>query len=693
MPKNKKLTQLQKKLEEWSPGASKIIDLKKLKKANDVALQRVVASKLASSVPNVSLASDMVKTGTVPESLLDKITHEIRLSHTTASDIKNYGSRLLKPGNMNVATYCRALAEAFCDREAFEAYYNSFGNHVKKSFLHLAFDPYVFTDQIEELVERDKPKSHFNDYEYPLSFAIHYGYREIFFVPPYTKKRLQEYFASYQKPRVRLSPEDFFNSNELFTEEAGQELVANLPQIYLTLSNMDFFGREMGSPLLKVLLQRVDQVAKLSEFANGADFSVVTLKNDAGYPSPLLSYPDKNVKRMQNARTMLAFYFISLFVHQGMEAGMDKREFSKLLATPQDLIKRAVRIFFGKEDMKIYYRSGQMKGYAIQFDKKLLYPHATVYDYYDSLTSEKRNENFKRLFKLIKEYPPLEPVNFKDYIENLETKGLPELTPVGCDVDVACFYKLPDRFCSPVQCKDNIRIRDRQRYEALVHEPAYTNLFLVLASIGLFEITWNPCNAPEDIPDNGARWLNNLNFFCFGKIGHIRMTELGKYVFDLKDSLELKNVKKRLPVKLDERNLTIHVDKDDKPSQIFLAPYCTVLSHTLFRIDRIKFRNTCDTKTKVNDFFENMETLTEGELPQIWKDFRDKLLEGFVMLEEERNWLVFSLENMNSALVREIGKLSLQGLCVKMEGKRIAVRESEFPRFKASLEMAGFKVL
>ena len=46
------------------------------------------------------------------------------------------------------------------------------------------------------------------------------------------------------------------------------------------------------------------------------------------------------------------------------------------------------------------------------------------------------------------------------------------------------------------------------------------------------------------------------------------------------------------------------------------------------------------------------------------------------MLEEERNWLVFSLENMNAALVREIGKLSLQGLCVKMEGKRIAVRES-----------------
>ena len=215
MPKNKKLTQLQKKLEEWSPGASKIIDIKKMKKANDVALQRLVASKLASSVPNVSLASDMVKTGTVPESLLDKITHEIRLSHTTASDIKNYGSRLLKPGNMNVATYCRALAEAFCDREAFEAYYNSFGNHVKKSFLHLAFDPYVFTDQIEELVERDKPKSHFNDYEYPLSFAIQYGYREIFFVPPYTKKRLQEYFASYQKPRVRLSPEDFFNSKEL----------------------------------------------------------------------------------------------------------------------------------------------------------------------------------------------------------------------------------------------------------------------------------------------------------------------------------------------------------------------------------------------------------------------------------------------------------------------------------------------
>ena len=28
MPKNKKWTQLQKKLEEWSPGASKIIDIK-----------------------------------------------------------------------------------------------------------------------------------------------------------------------------------------------------------------------------------------------------------------------------------------------------------------------------------------------------------------------------------------------------------------------------------------------------------------------------------------------------------------------------------------------------------------------------------------------------------------------------------------------------------------------------------------
>lgn len=73
----------------------------------------------------------------------------------------------------------------------------------------------------------------------------------------------------------------------------------------------------------------------------------------------------------------------------------------------------------------------------------------------------------------------------------------------------------------------------------------------------------------------------------------------------------------------------------------------------------------CKTKDDVDAIFYVLTERVKGNLPKIWENLKDDILESFVTIKPETDWIVFSLEKQNNSFIREIEKLSRLGLCKK----------------------------
>ena len=184
-----------------------------------------------------------------------------------------------------------------------------------------------------------------------------------------------------------------------------------------------------------------------------------------------------------------------------------------------------------------------------------------------------------------------------------------------------------------------------------------------------------------------------MEFYRFGRIGTIKVTPLGAYIFGATKDFSASGIKSFAPPKLDSESLTIHIDDGDKSMQVFLSSFCIRLSHTLYKADELLLKKYCGSKKDVNEIFDTLAARSKNSLPVIWLQLKSRVQESFVTLQAEVNWCVFPLENMSGPIIKEIEKLSRVGLCQKMEGKRVAVKVEKLQSFKKKLESAGFKLV
>lgn len=616
------------------------------------------------------------------KSLEEKIAREIATSGQNLDEIRRYGKFLATTKTMPKAEYCERLAKALCTPLDFFSYYDYFSDEAKKVFLDLAFKPFVTKNEVINKVFGKSSRGFYfymDSAKLPMSFIISYSYKNIISLPPNTKRAVQIMLSKILPPKEPLTDEIFKNSEGFFSDEEGLEFFRNLPQIIQVLSDSGFFEREIGSPILKGTLSKIMKIHNFSGFAKNADFSEAILKISSD-KTMKFNYPEKTKERLENARTTLFLSFLSMTVNQLMKRKSGKEKLISLMAEPEKLLRELLKIFFTSGDYI--------------FDKKILYPHVTLRYYYEDDLIDYRKEAMEKIQEAIKKSADLNPLEFSNYVTKLEKNGLPPLFSKNVDAETTISHTeqgyYEDSFYTETE---RVFINNPVYYKALVQEPACTNLFLLLASLGLFEITWHlPCERPKDIYDSATR-DNDLNQYRFGKIGAIKMTALGAYTFGLTDTLSVKGIKQFAPPRLDDSALIIHLEEGDKSMQIFLEPFCIPLSKTLYKADSLRLKKYCSTQDNVNTVFATLSARAEGKLPKIWQNLKNEILESFVTLKAEDDWTVFSLSGHSPSLIREIERLSRTGLCVKMEGKRIAVKKEKLSQFTRKLEAAGFKIM
>lgn len=614
------------------------------------------------------------------QGLVDKIAQEIQNSRLNLEDLRRCGKRLAKTANIPKAEYCIKLAKALCDPLAFAAYFESFNEGGKQMLIDLAFNDLVPRDEALENV-LGKQLSEFYYYsereDLPLSFILQYNWAKFVFAPPATKQCLQIQLAHFAPKRTTISETEFKSDEGFFSEERGLEFFENSTQIVQLLQDSGFFEREEGSAILKGTLSKVEKIAHLSSF--------VPPEKELKTPEPgdsydFCSYNDKALERLHSARSTLALAFLLPALRPLLTKKSASAQAAAILSDPKSLYRTLIEQFFTAQN--------------VGFDKKFLYPHVQFRaGYFGNLTDEYREEAFSALLALIKAHPPVTSTNFSAYIEELSQNGLMHFFPKN--VDCECKFSTMGTYyyqTHPYISTDRIFITNENYYRYFIQNSACTNLFLALASLGLFEITWKePCTNTMD-SNAYAHWANDLNQYPYGRIGFIRLTQLGAYAIGLTDTLELSGLKTFAPPVLDENSLIIHIDEGDKSTWLFLEPFCVPLSHTLYKADCARLKKRYETAGDIELLFETLQTKSKAPLPELWKETKQEILDSFVTLRGEDDWIVFPLAGQAPAVIRCIEKLTRMKLCVKMEGKRVAVQERQIPAFVRQIEAAGFKI-
>ena len=611
--------------------------------------------------------------------LVPEITEELLTSGMNSDELKRYGKGLSSSITLSKAEYAKSLAWALCTPSIFLNYYNSFDENSKAVFRTLAYSWGMMTHQA---VLKIFNKSHFSDYtddfsSLPFAFVVHYRYTTFISLPSAIKKCVRLQLNEIFPQNDGISDEEFQKSKGFFSVADGLSFFLNSPHIIQFLMDTDFFERDPAGQILKGTIQKVTKIAGLRSFPQGQIFSLddyeeVFKKN--------LELSKTAIERTENARVSLALAFLTLSVPYFLKKKEKKAELMSLFSDPKRLYRRLLDNFFSAQTTII--------------DEKHLYPNVTLHSgYYYEDPNEYRADSLYKFIKLIKKNPPKDPEKFSAYLSRLDEEGLPDFfTFQNVAASTKMFYGTPGYSGGFYLNTTKEYIRKEGYYKYFVLEPGYTNLFLMLASLGLFEITWEvPCTKPEELFDI-IEWNNDLSRFRNGRIGFIKITPLGEYTFGIRDNFEAAGLKQFAPPRLDENALIIHIEDGDKTMQIFLEQFCVPLSKTLYKADETKLKKMCRTQDEVTMIFKTLSARTEGKIPKIWETLKKDILGSFVTLKGEYDWVIFSLENQNDALVRCIEKLSRQGLCLKMEGKRVAVSEKKLPLFERRIEAEGFKL-
>jgi hypothetical protein len=200
------------------------------------------------------------------------------------------------------------------------------------------------------------------------------------------------------------------------------------------------------------------------------------------------------------------------------------------------------------------------------YDLKYMYPQVKVSDY--SYNEHKIISYRKKFLHLIpdcmKKWKYSEPILFSDFLDCSQEEGVP--SPAIFD-RCYCYtgYKSPDyQYSYPERCWSD----SESRFRSFVYDCAYTNLFLLFAALGLFEITWQNASGTGKIDQKKRLHQNDMSLYCFGRIGYIRMTPLGAAVFGLTDHFDYAEDTAFPPPVLGMEDTVVHIAPGDRVMQL-----------------------------------------------------------------------------------------------------------------------------
>ena len=467
------------------------------------------------------------------------------------------------------------------------------------------------------------------DLELPAPFYLKQSYGETVYI----RHELQELFCSLMAPPVMgdINREEH-PGEDFFNYEEGEDFYKSLNSLINQLRDLGFFKRSYTDKVQKTILKKIAATQEISSFAFDA-------------------LGDDPYRRLRMILQFISFHLTG--------------EEESLPRPPEESLDS---LGFLKDGVAGFFRSGRT-----EFDLQVLLPHIRTKSkasYIERSRAFRRHHNphFEVLFS---KWP------FEGWVDPeacLKTfYRMSTARPLMPDRDM---YFMIETFSDwGHSYKERTSIYNELDYKRNVYQPYFRSLFTLWAALGLFELAWD---------DEEAAGKSHFTA--------VRMTNLGRYVFGLKETFETRLKAPVEKVRLDSRFTAAHVDPSYRTAVSFFRGIGTPVGENLFLVSGESLAKNCPTRADLEERFAALERYCKEEFPPVWLDLKTRMMKRYVKLRIEPDWVVYVLTEEDEILTDYLNSLD-SPLFSRMEGRRIAVRKEDIRKFQNLLKKGGFTPL
>lgn len=219
----------------------------------------------------------------------------------------------------------------------------------------------------------------------------------------------------------------------------------------------------------------------------------------------------------------------------------------------------------------------------------------------------------------------------------------------------------------------------------LVGEPLLKGYAFLLAAFGMAEIAYGP-------PRHTKYHRPKKDYLTpYDGLGFVRLTSLGEYVLGRRNTYEVVGRHpSRAAIVLDEARLLATCRDADKLTELALGQFMENLAPGRYRMTPKSLVGGCRSLEDIEQRIQLFRRVVSPKPPAIWEDFFAKTLARIAPLSLEPEYIVLTLsadEEIRSLLASDP---VLREIILKVEGLRIAVRQSDLKKLAKRLEQFGY---
>ncbi len=259
-------------------------------------------------------------------------------------------------------------------------------------------------------------------------------------------------------------------------------------------------------------------------------------------------------------------------------------------------------------------------------------------------------------------------------------------------------------YCSPTKSDRNIEINLKTQYSntrytlspeeaiSVLGVSTISSLIHFLSFFGLLEIYHD-----YEVPSVKSRdhYYNYTLELPFTNIHYFRLTELGKYCFNIKESYSApETLNERAEIILDEQYLLIKLSKKDIRLQNVLTDFFKPLSETQFLFDEALFMKKINSEMAFEQKISRLKRILKPvSLTANWEKVFDDIRGRFNPFRINNQYKVIQIQKNNPELLFLLmNDPELKNLCLRAEKLHIIVANSKYNKFINRIKELGWHI-
>lgn len=210
--------------------------------------------------------------------------------------------------------------------------------------------------------------------------------------------------------------------------------------------------------------------------------------------------------------------------------------------------------------------------------------------------------------------------------------------------------------------------------------PFLKGLLYMLASLGLLEVAY--------------RYRKVGDTSDFDSLQYFRLTELGKYAFNLTSSYTPpQNKEAEEFFHLDEQRLVIRSLKENNPYESLLNDTAISIGNQRYMMNNESFLKNCRSEKDVKDKIDFFKRFISKDIPEVWSSFFDSLLRQCHPLKpvSSDKFVIYQLDGNNKELIQLLSTDPLlRTIIIRAEGYKILVEKKQQKLFIDKLKSHGY---